>query len=115
MQITFIYIILCLVFVLSIFTFVSGKSDIKRVNGVFLSIAATLILIDQFQEDERLFKLQVLLISFVLLHFFLSRTEFFKKLNFGFIGVALTSLFFLLIGPDVFHYNDFDISLTTDS
>ena len=113
MQITFIYIILCLVFVLSIFTFVSGKSDIKRVNGVFLSIAATLILIDQFQEDERLFKLQVLLISFVLLHFFLSRTEFFKKLHFGFIGVALTSLFFLLIGPDVFHYNDFDISFNS--
>ena len=97
MQITFIYIILCLVFVLSVFTFVSGKIEIKRVNGVLLSIVATLILIDQFQEDERLFKLQVLFISYVLLHFFLSRTEFFKKLHFGFLGVAFTSLFFLLI------------------
>ena len=113
MQITFIYIILCLVFALSIFTFVSGKTDIKRVNGVLLSVAATLILIDQFQEDERLFKLQVLLVSYVLLHFFLSRTEFFKKLHFGFLGVALTSLFFLLIGSDVFHYNQFDISFSS--
>ena len=51
MQITFIYIILSLVFVLSVFTFVSGKREIKRVNSVFLSIAATLILIDQFEED----------------------------------------------------------------
>ena len=107
------YFIFFIVLAFSIFSFITRKNKIEKLNSLLLAIGITILIFDLFKPDFRLIKLESLILVFLLGHFLLSRFNFFKTHLFSFLSVSISSLIFLFIGEKTFEFMGAPISFLT--
>lgn len=110
MSVDFALIVFSIVAVLAFFSFLTGRDTFLSFFSLLLSGAATSLISSELKSDPRTILLQIMVFSFLVVNFLLSRIEVLRNIKFGVYGTALSSLILFVIGSEPFSLYGFDFS-----
>lgn len=110
MSVDFALIVLSIVAVLAFFSYLTGRETFLSFFSLLLACGATSLISSELKTDPRTGLLQIMVFTYLLFNFLLSRVEVLRNIKFGVYGTALSSLMLFTIGKATFSLYEFEFS-----
>lgn len=111
MSVDFALIVFSIVAILAFFSFLTGRDTFLSFFSLLLAGATASLISSELKTDPRTGLLQIMIFSFLIFNFLLSRIEVLRNIKFGVYGTALSTFMLLAVGSDSFSMYDFEFSL----
>ena len=110
MSVDFALIVLSIVAVLAFFSYLTGRETFLSFFSLLLACGATSLISSELKTDPRTGLLQIMVFTYLLFNFLLSRVEVLRNIKFGVYGTALSSFMLFTIGKASFSLYEFEFS-----
>ena len=111
LSVDFALIVFSIVAILAFFSFLTGRDTFLSFFSLLLAGATASLISSELKTDPRTGLLQIMIFSFLIFNFLLSRVEVLRNIKFGVYGTALSTLMLLAVGSSNFSMYDFEFSL----
>ena len=111
MSVDFALIVFSIVAILAFFSFLTGRDTFLSFFSLLLTGATASLISSELKSDPRTGLLQIMIFSFLIFNFLLSRIEVLRNIKFGVYGTALSTFMLLSVGAASFSMYDFEFSL----
>ncbi len=111
MSVDFALIVFSIVAILAFFSFLTGRDTFLSFFSLLLAGATASLISSELKTDPRTGLLQIMIFSFLIFNFLLSRVEVLRNIKFGVYGTALSTFMLLAVGSASFSMYDFEFSL----
>lgn len=111
MSVDFALIVFSIVAILAFFSFLTGRDTFLSFFSLLLTGATASLISSELKSDPRTGLLQIMIFSFLIFNFLLSRIEVLRNIKFGIYGTALSTFMLLAVGSANFSMYDFEFSL----
>jgi polyisoprenoid-binding protein YceI len=109
-SVDFALIVLSIVAVLAFFSYLTGRETFLSFFSLLLACGATSLISSELKTDPRTGLLQIMVFTYLLFNFLLSRVEVLRNIKFGVYGTALSSFMLFTIGKASFSLYEFEFS-----
>ena len=111
MSVDFALIVFSMGAILAFFSFLTGRDTFLSFFSLLLTGATASLISSELKSDPRTSLLQIMIFSFLIFNFLLSRIEVLRNIKFGIYGTALSTFMLLAVGYANFSMYDFEFSL----